>query len=107
MSAQHLDSSSAPQTELDLADGASAQALASVGCKAGVAILEHGMQSLTKLTITFLCNKAVVILGVNENKMKKCAQVKHCIEIFIAGFSPIVDTNWKHSTYLLIDQWIN
>lgn len=42
MNAQHLESSFAPQTELDLADSASAQALSSVGCKAGVAILEHG-----------------------------------------------------------------
>lgn len=75
----HLDSSSAPQTEIDLADGASAQVLASVGCKAGVAILEHGWYFLTKLTITFLCNAAVVLLGVNKTKMKMYAQAKCCI----------------------------
>lgn len=79
MNAQHLESSFAPQTELDLADSASAQALSSVGCKAGVAILEHGTQFITKLTITFLWNTAVVLLGVNEKKMKTYAQAKHCI----------------------------
>lgn len=75
----HLDSSSAPQTELDLADGASAQVLASVGYKAGVAILEHGWQFLTKPTITFLYSVAGVLLGVNKNKMKMYAQAKCCI----------------------------